>query len=90
MIIEGLFEIFSNLALWVLDIINLPDMPPQIMEIMQTVKGYMLQGGNVVSLFVNWPLFLLLGTTAIGIIIAREGYLLLMWILNKIPFIDID
>lgn len=90
MIIDTLFGIFSNIALWALDLINLPDMPTQVISVLDSVKTYMVSGANIMAIFVNMKIFTVLATLTIEIILARELYLFVMWILNKIPIIDID
>lgn len=89
MIIKSLFDIVSRLILWVLSLINLPDMPDMIVDVLEQLKSYLLQGANILSLFVNWDLLVLLCSTCLIVIIARETYSLLMWVIQKIPFLGI-
>lgn len=89
MIIKSLFDIVSSLILWMLNLINLPDMPDMIVNVLEQLKGYLLQGANILALFINWDLLMLLCNICLILIIARESYSLLMWVIQKIPFLNI-
>lgn len=90
MIIETLFLVFEKIILWVLDLVDLPDIPQNIIDIFEEIKIYLIDGADLVACFVNMDIFLAVFWASILLEIAVDTYLLIMWILNKIPFIDVD
>lgn len=89
MIISGLLDLIYNLVTTVLSVINLPDIP-------EAGKGYITQfqeiisdGINLLGTYIDFSYIKVLLTIFITIILAEELYHLVMWIIKKIPLLNI-
>lgn len=85
MLLDALYAIFSVLTLP----INIPDLPEQIYSSIEILFEYLLAGAGILNNFVPVPYLLVL----LGIIVAVDVGIMLynfvMWILKKIPMLNI-
>lgn len=89
MIIVMLF----NVTLSVLDFlvtVNIPLLPEQVNLYLDEFFTYIATGGSIIANYMPTPYILTLFGISVSIDIALGVYHLVMWILNKIPAIDID
>lgn len=86
MIVEALLNVvfgLVNLLLSVFSLIPIPDMPEGIVEVGQTVLGYLLGGLDVLKWFLSWPLVIAGLTITLVAHNADHLYSLIRWILRK-------
>lgn len=88
-----MFNLISSFFGWVLspilNLLNFPVVPPELVSIMNTVFGYLKQGMSVLSFFVPMGTIKPAITVFLVIYGVYHAYLIVMFILKKIPFIGI-
>lgn len=86
MLLNLLFNVFSALT----SAINLPSFPAEVFEVINTFSEYVTMGIGILANYTHLPYLL----TLFGIVIAVEAgiliYKFVMWVLRKIPMINIS
>lgn len=90
MIIEALLDMVYSLISFLTGSMSIPTIPDEIFQYIQTATDYLIMGAGILSNYTPFPYLLLLFGIIIYVDIAMAVYHLVMWILNKIPVIDID
>lgn len=67
---------------------NIPSFPADVSTYLETFKGYIFQGIGFIKFFLPWSYIVLLLKIVLGIVIALELYKFVMWILRKIPMLN--
>ena len=93
MIIKKLLELCLSLLTSLLSRLgNIPALPEQILTIFQTVLNYMVNGVDLLGLFIGPTALSFIGI-CLDVIIALNlfyfGYSSMMWLVKKIPFLGI-
>lgn len=90
MIIEMVF----NLILAFLRVILLParieNIPSDILTVLATLTGYLIEGGRVVAAYTHAIYLTTLLTFVISLSVIRNTWRFLRWVLRKIPFINVE
>lgn len=89
MIIEMLLNVIYNLInkLVILDIPNLPD---EVYGYIDTLFDYLTSGASILANYTPYAYMMTLFTVILAVDIGINIYKFVMWVLQKIPFIDID
>ncbi|GLC80241.1 hypothetical protein [Lacrimispora brassicae] len=90
MIIESILNLFSSALKLIFGWINLPDVPPEIADVVNQLFGYMKSGIGLVFLFVPMPLVRILLPLVVVVVNFDKVYKLVMFVLRKIPFLGIE
>ena len=76
-------------VIWLL-IPQLPSLPDSILNTLSSGVGLLIDNGlSIVSLFIDYNIFKVCVGVAIAIVVAEPFYYIVMWLLRKIPFINI-
>lgn len=91
MILTTIFNLFANLWIELFNLLpQLPNYPEQVKNVIQTFLNLVFQAGELILFFL--PPFSICGIL-INLSIALEGfviaYYLMVWILGKLPIINI-
>ena len=86
LLIDLIYGVFAVLTLP----INIPGMPEEVKEIIAIAIDYITSGVGIVSQFFDLNYLFMLFSLIIIVDAAIYVYKLVMWVLNKIPMIDID
>lgn len=90
LIIESILNLFSSALKLIFGWINLPDVPPEIADVINQLFGYMRSGIGLVFLFVPMPLVRILLPLVVVVVNFDKVYKLVMFVLRKIPFLGIE
>lgn len=69
--------------------IKLPGFPDGFLDIMASAQGYLITGIRVLGTYVDLSYLLILFAAFLSIYVFYDLYLLVMWILRKIPLLGI-
>lgn len=90
MILKLLFELVLGLLEIVFSWVSFPAMPEAVTNVVDTLLGYMAEGIGFVWMFIPRQLVLVL----LPIVLVLENfdrlYKVVMWILRKIPFLNMS
>lgn len=90
MIIKGLFELFYSMITAVFSFVNLPQLPEEVQSVVDSLFQFMGQGINLIGFFCHPSLIKVLVPLTIVFLNFEKLYKLVMFVLRKIPFINID
>lgn len=90
LIIESIFNFFLSLFSKLTSGIDLPDFPPDVEYYLEEAFELMQEGIYILNNVMDMPYFLTLVFISISIDIGIRLYNFIMWVLNKIPALDID
>lgn len=68
----------------------LPDMPIQVTNVIDSFFDIIFQGATLVNLFIDINYVGVLFGIYLALVLFINGYKIVMWVLNKVPMIDID
>ena len=93
MIIKKLLEMCLSLLTSLLSNVDgIPALPAQVLDVLDTIIGYMLGGIDLLGLFIGPTALTFIGV-CLDVIIALNlfyfGYSSVMWFVKKIPFLGI-
>ena len=93
MIIKKLLELCLSLLTSLLSNVDgIPVLPTQLIDVLDTIIGYMLSGIDLLGLFIGPTALTFIGV-CLDVIIALNlfyfGYSCVMWFVKKIPFLGI-
>ena len=90
MILKMVLGLMQSILSFVLGLLPLPDVPAWLVELTETILGYMKNGMGIVLFFV--PQVVLQGAIDIIIVVWTlfHCYNLVMWVLRKIPMLGIE
>lgn len=69
--------------------VNLPGFPDGFLDIMADAQVYLVTGFRVLGAYVDLHYIRILFTTFLSLYVFYDMYLLVMWILRKIPLLGI-
>lgn len=90
MIIEGLLELIYGLFEIIFSFIELPPLPVEIQNVIDTAVSYMLGGIGFLKVFIDFDFLGILVPIVIIIINLDKIWKLVMFVLRKIPFLGIE
>ena len=90
MILKMVLGLMQSILSFVLGLLPLPDVPAWLVELTETILGYMKTGMGIVLFFV--PQAVVQGALDLVILVwtVVHGYKLVMWVLRKIPMLGIE
>lgn len=90
MIVNFLIDMLMGLIDFLTSGLNIPALPPEVMEIAASVTQYIVMGLQFIANYTHLDYLL----TLFGIVAAIDGSLLvykfIMWVLRKIPMLGIE
>lgn len=89
MIIEKLLSLVIKIFELLTFAINIPSMPSEVNEVMNTVFEYLTVGLQILTCYTNLSYLLVLFSLICSIDIGIGIYHFVMWILKKIPMLGI-
>ncbi len=90
MLIEQILNYIGSVLSWILDFINIPDMPAEIVDIMERLKVIMIDSLNVFGFFVDMDFFRICCGIFLAIYISKNIWDLIEWLMRKIPFLNVS
>ena len=90
MIIEGLLNLLMTFLEFIFAPISLPGLPDQLQHIFDIVSVYLVSSVGILSIFIDWNFVKILIPFVIIIINFKKLWDGIMFIVRKIPFINID
>lgn len=90
MVIESIVDALCNLLLSVTSFIHIPDIPEEVISQLDTFRTAIVSGYGLLSNYVNMPLVMILLGAVIAIEVVVHAYYFIMWILRKIPVLNIS
>lgn len=89
MIVSSVLDLFVGMLELVFGWIQLPNLPDSIMSIIDTVFGYITGSIGLLGVFVDLDVVMVLIPLAIAIARFDDLYKMTMFVLRKIPFVNI-
>lgn len=89
MIIESVLNLFSSALKLIFGWINLPQLPPDVQTVLDSLFEYMDAGIGFVFLFFNMSLVKLMLPFVLVVMNFDKVYKLVMYVLRKIPLLGI-
>ena len=90
MIIEALLNVIAGFLAVLLYPLQLAQLPDNIADIMVTLLGYLADGVAIVAAYTHFTFLVVLFEIVIAIDILYTLYIIVMWILRKIPFLGVS
>lgn len=87
MIIKLLFNLITGIILLIP--FNIPQMPSGVSNLLTTYFGYLNSGVTLIGNFVHMDYLRTLVMAALGIEAAIDIYKFVMWVLRKIPMLNV-
>ena len=90
MILKMVLGLMQSILSFILGLLPLPDVPAWLVELTETILGYMKIGMGIVLFFV--PQVVVQGALDLVILIwtVVHTYKLVLWVLRKIPMLGIE
>lgn len=90
MIVNMLIDMLMGLIDFLTSGLNIPALPPEVMEVAASVTQYLVMGLQFIANYTHLDYLI----TLFGIVAAIDGSLLIykfiMWVLRKIPMLGIE
>lgn len=90
MIVNALIDMLYGLIDWLTSGLNIPALPPEVMDVAASVTQYLVMGLKFIANYTHLDYLL----TLFGIVAAVDAGLLIykfvMWVLRKIPMLGIE
>lgn len=90
MIIEAILNLFLTLIEGVFGWINLPQLPASVTAVIDELFGYLAGAVGLLSIFIDFRMLRILLPILVIVINFDELYKFTMFILRKIPFLNIN
>lgn len=90
MLIEKALEIVGGILNYLLNYINIPDMPEMIAQKLESVRVYMLSGLNIFGFFVDINYFRVCCSFFLLLFATHSTWKFVRWLLKKIPFLNMS
>lgn len=89
MLIEGIMNGLFTALTAMTSFINLPNLPTEIATYLAEFTAYLTAGAAILNNYVPMNYILGLLTITIGVDVAVHGYKFILWVLKKIPILNI-
>lgn len=90
LIVVTIFDFFLSLFNNLTSGINLPDFPPDVDYYMQEAFDLMQEGVYILNNIMDMQYFLTISFIMIGIDVGIRVYHFIMWVIKKIPMLNIS
>lgn len=88
MIITSFLDFIYGIFLSIFTNINIPSIPTEVHDLIDTIVEYLLLGLNIISTYTHLPYLLLL----FSLVCFFDGFMwvykILIWVIKKVPFIN--
>lgn len=89
-----IIELFLNAIYGVFKLltapINIPDMPPEAMEYIDNMFGYLEAGAGIVANYTPFAYIMILFGVVLAVDVGIRLYHFVMWVIRKIPMANIS
>ncbi len=89
MIIEGLFNLGTTILEKIM-FIKFPALPEGVMDYVDQLFGYMATGAGILANYTPFSYLMTLLSCLLLVEVLILAYHLIMWVLEKIPFVNVD
>ncbi len=89
MIIESLLNLLYNLFRLLTVAINIPEMPVDVFDVIESVFSYIQAGIGILANYVNLDIVFIMLGIVIAVDIGVNLYHFVMWVIKKIPMLNI-
>lgn len=90
MVIKALFSLIYNIFNFISSPIQIPQFSPQVSQTLDSATQYIESGLSYVAYWTHWQFIIALFVLALAVGTFIRHYGLIVWILRKIPFLDVD
>lgn len=90
MIIEMLLDLLYGIFNLLTTPINIPDLPPQAMSYIDSMFNYITAGAGILANYTPLSYLLVLFGVILAIEIGLKLYHFVMWIVKKIPMLNVS
>lgn len=90
MIIKALIDLIYGVFYVLTAPISIPTMPDQVKEFIAIALDYITSGFGIVANYVNLPYLITLFGIVLAVDVGMLIYRLVIWVMNKIPMLDLD
>ena len=89
MVIKALFNLIYNLFSAMTSPLQIPQFSPEVSQTLDSATQYIESGLSYVAAWTHWQFIIALFVLALAVGAFIRHYGLIMWILRKIPFLDV-
>lgn len=90
MIVKSLLLMLKGLLYTLFGNITVPPIPDEFIDVLTFLKGYVIEGASIFFMFVDIRVFTVCLFTVYFVYGMVLSYKLIMWIIRKIPLINIE
>ena len=90
MIIEGVLDLFYSLLEFIFGWITLPDFPSEVQLVIDEIFTALTSAAGIVGIFIDWTMVLILSPIVIAVMNLDKLWKATMFVLKKIPFLNIE
>lgn len=90
MLIELVFGAVFNIFAILISVINIPPLDPKILSYVETGFEYVNNAVDILATYVDIPFLLVMLGLIIAVDIAVTIYKVVMWVVRKIPLLNIS
>lgn len=90
MIVEALFNLVMNFLEFAFSWLALPGLPDEVQAVIDEFQTAITQGIGIIGIFIDWNMVLKLIPFVIVIINLSKVWSLVMFVLRKIPFLNVE
>lgn len=91
MIIKALFSLVLSLFSFLLGLFpSIPAFPDEVSQVLATVKEYIVSGMGILNSFMYGQVIVVMLGISVGLFVAYEVYIFIMWVVKKIPLLGIE
>ena len=86
-----IIKLLLNLIIKIISLVpfNIPNFPASVSTYLDTFKGYLQDGIGFIKFFLPWDYVILLLKIILSIVLALEIYKFVMWVVRKIPMLNV-
>lgn len=89
MLVEMLMYSIYSLVNLLTNAIHIPELPEAVYDSVDIILSFVSQSLGILSVYVDLPYLLLLLSLVLALDVALFAYYVLMWVLRKIPLLNI-
>lgn len=90
MIVEALFNLVLNLLEFIFGWINLPDFPSSIDAAIDEFIEMVCNAINILAIFIDWQTVVVLIPLTLAVVEFHHIWDMVLFVLRKIPFLNIE
>lgn len=90
MIVNALIDLLYGLIDWITSGLNIPSLPPEVMEVANQVTEYLVVGLKLIANYTHLDYLLVLFGLVAAVDAGMLVYKFIMWIVRKIPMLGMS